>query len=123
MDHTPEPWKTDAYLIVAEVPSGRPGGEVIVQCTPTVSRVRSLEQDKANARRIVAAVNACVGISTEALEDGVIEELVEALRQTADGFHGVRNHSIAFAECRTTSCRAARNTIAKARGTDADTQR
>jgi hypothetical protein len=33
----------------------------------------------ANARRIVAAVNACEGISTEALEQGVVAEMLEAL--------------------------------------------
>src|SRR5262245_3648148 len=38
--------------------------------------------DEANARRIVAAVNACEGVSTEALEQGVVRELAEAL----DGF-------------------------------------
>jgi len=37
------------------------------------------EIDLANARRIVAAVNACEGISTEALEDGVVKEMREAL--------------------------------------------
>jgi hypothetical protein len=42
----------------------------------------------ANARRIVAAVNACEGIATPALEQGVIAELLEALdyllEQTVD---------------------------------------
>lgn len=32
-----------------------------------------------NARRIVACVNACEGIPTEALESGVVREVVEAL--------------------------------------------
>lgn len=34
----------------------------------------------ATSRRIVAAVNACEGISTEALEDGVVRELAIALK-------------------------------------------
>lgn len=33
---TPGPWKKDAEYVVAEVPTGRPGGEVIIQCRPTV---------------------------------------------------------------------------------------
>lgn len=32
----------------------------------------------ANARRVVAAVNACKGISTEALEKGVVQDMVDA---------------------------------------------
>ena len=36
---------------------------------------------KANARRIVAAVNACEGISTEALEAGVVADRLEALEE------------------------------------------
>lgn len=38
---------------------------------------------EANASRIVAAVNACEGISTEALEGGVVSELLEALEASA----------------------------------------
>src|ERR1700687_3987469 len=38
---------------------------------------------EANARRIVAAVNACEGIPTEALEQGVVRELLEALKAIA----------------------------------------
>ena len=49
---------------------------------------------EANARRIVAAVNACEGLSTEAIEAGVLREWREALeraeflmRRVADGDH------------------------------------
>jgi hypothetical protein len=35
--------------------------------------------EAANARRIVAAVNACAGIPTDALEQGVVRELLQAL--------------------------------------------
>lgn len=38
-----------------------------------------IAEDEANARRIVACVNACEGIPTEALESGAVRELLEAL--------------------------------------------
>ncbi len=79
MRHTAEPWKTDQFYIVADVPGGRPGGEVIVQCYPTTSRYANRPLNIANARRIVAAVNACEGIPTEALEEGAVKDLLEAL--------------------------------------------
>ena len=41
-------------------------------------------RDEANARRIVAAINACEGIGTEALEQGVFCELLEALTAASD---------------------------------------
>ncbi|KKN04256.1 hypothetical protein LCGC14_1099140 [marine sediment metagenome] len=36
-------------------------------------------EDKANAHRACATVNACAGIPTQALEDGVVKEMREAL--------------------------------------------
>jgi hypothetical protein len=44
-----------------------------------VGRFATREQHEANGRRIVAAVNACRGISTEALQQGVVRELLEVL--------------------------------------------
>lgn len=50
------PWKRDADYFTAEVPGGRPGGEVIGDAHPSV---RNLNYDKvATAALIVAAVNA-----------------------------------------------------------------
>lgn len=40
-----------------------------------------LESGKANARRIVAAVNATSSLSTASLEEGVVGEMIEALRK------------------------------------------
>jgi len=42
------------------------------------------DEDRANADRIVAAWNACDGISTEALEGGAVRELLKALRIAED---------------------------------------
>ena len=74
--HTPTPWRLNA------------GNEIqIMGATQrTVARAEcggmsgiKLAEAEANARRIVASVNATAGISVEALEAGVIGELVEAL--------------------------------------------
>ena len=56
-EHTPIPWETDLYYCVGVVPTGRPGGEVIVQCLPTVPRLRYKTPNEANAELIVLAVN------------------------------------------------------------------
>ena len=37
-------------------------------------------EPEANARRICAAWNACEGITTEALEDGAVRDMMEALQ-------------------------------------------
>jgi hypothetical protein len=70
--HTPEPW----YIQPSDYPGGlliKPiPGQVIAQC----DQVPEME---ANARRIVAAVNACQGISSEALEQGAVAEMLNAL--------------------------------------------
>lgn len=48
----------------------------------------SNETNMANARRIIAAVNACKGISTEALESGVVAELLAACKRVETYFSG-----------------------------------
>lgn len=75
MSHTPAPWKqTDRFI-------NEDDGEIIVygadedcvlsmMCTHIDSK--ALEKKRANARRIVACVNACENISTEDIEGGVI---------------------------------------------------
>ena len=47
--------------------------------TPEAYKARCAE-DRANADRLVAAWNACDGISNEALEGGVVADLLAALR-------------------------------------------
>lgn len=77
-EHTPEPWKIGAYGMV--VARGEHGGIVIAD----VPRTDGDPAAEANARRIVACVNAFAGISTEAIEGGVIAELVSCVRDCAD---------------------------------------
>lgn len=66
--HTPEPWFVQ--------PSDHPGG-LLIKPIPgqVVAQCDQLLEMEANARRIVAAVNACKGINTEALERGLIIDL------------------------------------------------
>jgi hypothetical protein len=40
------------------------------------------EGQRERARRIVACVNACAGLSTEALESGALRELIDAVERT-----------------------------------------
>jgi hypothetical protein len=68
--HTPEPWQ---YGCTPHACNGLPhkvfvDGEEVASCGK-----------EANARRIVAAVNACQGIPTKALGQGVIRDLIGAL--------------------------------------------
>jgi len=59
-EHTPGKWET----------LGEDGGERVISFADSKGKPRTLAHvyDGANARRIVACVNACDGISTEALE-------------------------------------------------------
>jgi hypothetical protein len=83
--HTPEPWWLDDDGFIAAGSGDTYCTVVDPHCRPTDNYS---EENEANARRIVAAVNACQGISTKALEQGVIGQLVEALdyllQQTVD---------------------------------------
>ncbi len=71
MPHTPEPWHVDSLadhetqLWIRTL--DRPLANIPLGTDP--------DTDRANARRIVAAVNACKGFRTEALQRGVIAEL------------------------------------------------
>lgn len=74
MEHTPEPWKQDERYIVGDIPHGRPGGEVIACCQPTIMdpgcKKYPVEIRVANSARIVACVNACAGITDpESMKD------------------------------------------------------
>ena len=74
MNHTPEPWshRGNQIEIWREHPeTGTPQPQLIARVTERL--------DTGNAARIVAAVNACAGIPTAALEAGVIAEMREAL--------------------------------------------
>jgi hypothetical protein len=81
--HTPEPWEHhDNGLIYGQC--GEDDVEAPFVCDVIEdSAMQALGMlspvEEANARRICAAVNACKGISTEALEQGVVAELLSTL--------------------------------------------
>lgn len=101
--HTPEPWiivpQSDGSAMIAlEFETDKqmnPKGLRLI--AHVLARGNTLEQDEANARRIMACVNAAEGISTEALEaskdfaaagiatvksvEAQRDELAEALRE------------------------------------------
>ena len=77
--HTPEPWSYNGMAIVEDE-----RGAVLADCEiipPAGGTIAPPDEEVANARRICAAVNACKDISTEALERGIIAELLAALQE------------------------------------------
>jgi hypothetical protein len=71
MPHTPEPWYIDADGFIC-------GSDDTKTADPHCD-TQDIDEREANASRIVAAINACTRISTEALEQGVVGQLVNAL--------------------------------------------
>lgn len=68
--HTPGPWHVGRK--VGNMIYARDGLDVIAECDSSIDDVpRSVGE--ANARRIVACVNACEGISTADLESGAVK--------------------------------------------------
>lgn len=71
--HTPEPWRYEndgeSVLLYAD-------GEYVGEAD---CRHADIETDEINARRIVACVNACQGVSTEVLETDHINQALELL--------------------------------------------
>jgi len=94
VEHTPEPWiartaseptypkgeVTVIELYVAVAPDQKGDGDAIASniVNPLTGSLDAVAW--ANARRICAAVNACKGITTEALESGVVAELLAACK-------------------------------------------
>lgn len=73
MKHTKEPWSQGD--IIKELIFSEDGNSVIAKCM----KMDEFEDgnQEANTKRIVACVNACAGITNEALEAGYIKHLVE----------------------------------------------
>ena len=85
--HTPGLWRFDMDCFVSHIvapdPTGEnPCGSYITEIAngEDVGRFATYEQHEANARRICAAVNACQGISTEALEGNAVSNVLKTLR-------------------------------------------
>ena len=77
MKHTKEPWEArrdpSYYGIVSEVYAG----DKFILSTGGVHSPSELE---ANTKRIVACVNACAGITNEALEAGIVQAGLDAMK-------------------------------------------
>jgi hypothetical protein len=76
--HTPEPW---VVWILANDPTtyGNDAGKPIITTADGECEITGVIPIEADARRIVAAVNACKGLSTDELASGMIPQLFEAL--------------------------------------------
>lgn len=93
MTHTPEPWQvslTDDTTIVHKHSDGTQS--VIAETDGDYNEPDLWPVMEANARRIVACVNALKGFSTEAIEAGAVKGLVDALEDCRAGLQYVRDH-------------------------------
>ena len=74
MNHTKEPWEAKAdpsyYGIVSEI-------YAMDKFIASLGGVCSPDEVEANARRVVACVNACAGITNDALEKGIVLDSVK----------------------------------------------
>jgi hypothetical protein len=81
--HTPGPWHVHNHVHVHAARGQR---------IASVQGEFGNPAKNATARRIVAAVNACEGISTEALETNAIMELLQALQNAVARLEGDDEH-------------------------------
>ena len=91
--HTPEPWHSQieyriTTIFAPDQTGNNPHGTYIAEIDgQDVGRFTTNEQHEANARRICAAVNACQGIPTDALESGPLTELLKLIAQILASTH------------------------------------
>lgn len=97
--HTAEPWQVGRGSRIEA------GGYIVADMThrPVFSGAlapKPRPSAEADARRIVACVNACAGISTEALERASVKALLDVIREDFGDAHGeldrIREHAEAF---------------------------
>lgn len=95
MEHTPTPWKvnTNAEYAFAATITDENGGVLIAKTSglDTFHDNQNCDEENANARRIVACVNACDGISTEMLEigNGIWRKSIEQAEKTDAEFRAL----------------------------------
>jgi hypothetical protein len=83
--HTPEPWDYHPEEDGKPITNGTKAIAYMDAYQPEEDDGGAWEKETgANARRIVAAVNACEGLSTESLELGIIAELLNALQAASN---------------------------------------
>lgn len=77
VQHTPEPWRYVDESTPADKEHGL--GQYSIETADGVFDIASLINNEADAHRICAAVNATKGISTEALQEGAVKQLSQAM--------------------------------------------
>jgi hypothetical protein len=85
--HTPEPWVADMDRIYSPDPKDDTWTSVVAEA------LGPPEIHRPNARRIVACVNACKGISTEKLEEsppGTLMDIISQLYSVCDSWERLR---------------------------------
>lgn len=87
-ESTPGPWSADAEYFVGQVADGRPGGEVIGYCRPTVTGLPA--PNRANAQLIVAMRN-CLPALLDAAD--ALERLRPILQNSRETFLDPPNYS------------------------------
>lgn len=76
MDHTPEPWHVTLRTTIFSYQSHPVCPVSRDTHTPDISDKKREAYAEANARRIVACVNACAGLPTDVLEATTVKELM-----------------------------------------------
>jgi len=79
MKHTKEPWKVSSRRATFITNPNSAYTEVIAQCYFLDNK-----KEEENAKRIVACVNACKGITNEALEAGAVKHIISLYLQDSD---------------------------------------
>ena len=80
MNHTKEPWEPKRDIChFGTLSSVVSGDKSVAEVTG-----ETLEEQEANLERIIACVNACKGIKTEALNKGIINDLFKEYFELAD---------------------------------------
>ena len=82
-ERAPTPWYANCNDLIGGWAVGTVRGHV--SRSRLADDVADMISDKDIADRIVAAVNACEGISTEALEEGAVKDLLEACKAALYG--------------------------------------
>ncbi|KKN75635.1 hypothetical protein LCGC14_0378730 [marine sediment metagenome] len=82
MEHTPEPWHLyvqpgGGHIAVLHDKEGEFGNEGIAFMDAVLIGTKYTAKRRANARRIIACVNACAGIPTAVLETQNVQSIAE----------------------------------------------
>lgn len=112
--HSPEPWYVnDQTLILADV--GERHARLVAD-TSIWTKSEPQPHEIADARRIVAAVNACKGMPVEALEANVVQDLVSACESALTWLGQFAEHAPVIFGGEAELAAQLQSVIAKARG-------